>query len=136
MANVRYEIDHFYVGVRYIYGDQSALPILPDRTIKDFGVIAGYTYKQRLYDLSIGAGISYGWYVNRGKFDSSAYSNEVGDLAQFYEELDSHSISIPVQADAFWTPSDVFGFGITIFDNINSVENNYGFLFSVKINVF
>jgi hypothetical protein len=134
-VQLRFSKGNLFITTRYMYSDLSNLPTIPDKTIEDIGAVVGYTYKKHLYNLSIGAGVSYGSYVNRGKYDSTAYYSPLQDVAYYHDELHSHSICVPLQADAFWTPSDVFELGISIFDNINSVENNYGFLFLIRINI-
>ncbi len=135
MASVRYEYLHWNFGLRYLHGNGSLYGSVPDENIDDIGLVIGYNYKQHRYSISGGVGISYAVFVIRGKFLDSAYSNSIGDIAAIYEEIHSHSISIPMQAEAFWTPSDLFGMGIIFFDNINTVKNNYGFLISLKLNV-
>jgi hypothetical protein len=136
MAMARYEFEHWYIGLRYLYGNETEFGIATDKSINDFGALFGYTFKKRLFYLSGGIGLSYSLFVNRGKFLYTANSNSVGDLAAFYEELHSHAVCIPAQAEAFWMPSEVFGIGVIFFDTINWVENNYGFFVSMKVNLF
>jgi len=135
-AMARYEFGSWYIGARYLHGNQSIFGVDPDETIDDFGILAGYYIRKKYYTLSAGAGLSFSNFVNRGKFIDSAYSGLVGDIAAIYEKLNSHAICIPVQAEIFWTPSDIFGFGAIFFDNINSIENNYGFFITVKANLY
>jgi hypothetical protein len=136
MASIRYEFKSWFLGIRYFYSSGSLYGSVPDEAINDFGLLCGYNYTKPLYTLSAAAGISYETFILRGKFLDSAYSSAIGDVAATYEELHSHSISIPVQAEAFWTPSDVFGIGLIFFDNINSVKNNYGFLVALRMNLY
>jgi hypothetical protein len=136
LAMARYEFGNWYIGARYLYGNQSVLGVDPDETINDFGILAGYYIRKKYYYLSAGAGLSFTNFVNRGKFIDSAYSVLVGDIAPIYESLHSHSLCVPLQIEVFWTPSDIIGIGVILFDNINSTENNYGFFISLKATLY
>ncbi len=126
LGQVRYEIGHILIGVRYLHADGSILNVQPDETIDDLSIMAGYGTRFGILSLGAEAGIGYEAITTRGAYLGKEFDTSIGDLADTYQSLNSHAISVPIQLEAMIMASDSFGIGTFVYEHINSQRSNPG----------
>ncbi|MBM2814896.1 MAG: hypothetical protein HW421_1658 [Ignavibacteria bacterium] len=104
--NVEYSLyGAFTIGIRGLYGINWNDEHLKNTELKDFGLKVGFSQIKDNFKFSIFSGITY----LKGNFLSKDFS----------------VYNLPLEADVFYVGKRL-GFGISIFDNINSAMNYYG----------
>ena len=126
-----YEIDDNLFSARYLYTEEFELftPI-PRQSIWEVGVLYGPTMRSRTSFLSIAGGVSLVSSTTRGKYLRN--TNEFF-LRRIHESVSRSTIGLPIEVQAFWTPSSFVAFGIYVFGNMNTQRSFGGALFCFQM---
>ncbi len=111
------------ISLRYITGEQSLgkyflfSNIHPHEKVWDIGLLFGKATKGRIVQVSAAGGIGLVGGLKRGKFIST-HPGWFGGWRE-YERVNFLTVGIPVEIEAMVTPSHFFGFGISLYADLN-----------------
>jgi hypothetical protein len=104
----------------------------PNESLNEFSFLYGIYYKTKksLLSISAGGGVIYG--TLRGDFLAVIYNGWFSST-QYYEEIKFSAVSLPLQAQLLWTPTDSYGIGLYGYANINKNKRIVGCMLSIAI---
>jgi hypothetical protein len=122
------------LSFRYGYATESVFSLLgghtPEETIWDLGALYGAISKRRFGFVSAAAGLAVVGGVKRGAF----LRREGGwfSIRDVYEVRHFHTVGMPLEAQAFFTPLPFFGLGLELYANLNPVRSYKGLNFCLQ----
>jgi len=122
---ISYEKNNALFSCRFVHNTEFVLFTSPAETVWDFGLLYGKIKKYAYGSASMSCGISLIGGVRRGDYLSSSGSGWFS-LGSNHDKRNFYNIGIPVEAQLFWTPTSVFGVGVSAFANLNLDKPFYG----------
>ena len=95
-------------------------------SVSSWGITYGKAIQQKSFFSSISGGLSLVTGEQKGNFISSA-GGWFG--MHYYEKIKAHTVGFPISAKFLWTPSTVYGLGLEVYANLNSLGSFYGINF-------
>lgn len=105
-----------FIAARGFFGGDGFRKDISGTTIEDFGGMLGYFSQNKDFKLTVAAGLS-------------------AIHASYPKENYFYTLGIPIEAGAYYIPHHI-GFGVTIFDVINSKMNYYGINIGLQIRFY